>query len=173
MVSCDSNDYGCQGGYMNMAWEYLEQNGVVSDSCFPYTAGSGTEAPCATKCADGSAWTKHKCVAGSVVNPKTVAAIQSEIFTNGPVEGAFTVYNDFFNYKSGVYVANTSTGVAGGHAIKVLGWGVENGLNYWLCANSWGTAWGMSGFFKIKQGTCAINDQIFACTPNVSAFEFM
>jgi len=86
------------------------------------------------------------------------------------MEGAFTVYEDFFNYKSGVYY-HVSGGVAGGHAIKVLGWGVENGLNYWLCANSWGTSWGLTGFFKIKQGDCGINQQVYGCTPSVAAEE--
>jgi cathepsin B len=69
MVSCDSSDYGCGGGYLENAWEYLENSGIVTESCFPYTAGSGIEAPCATKCVDGSAWTKYKCQSGSTVNP--------------------------------------------------------------------------------------------------------
>lgn len=31
--------------------------------------------------------------------------IQKEIMTNGPVEGAFSVYEDFVQYKSGIYFA--------------------------------------------------------------------
>ena len=45
----------------------------------------------------------------------------------------------------------------GGHAIKVLGWGRENDLNYWLCANSWGTGFGMEGYLKIAMGNSGIN----------------
>jgi cathepsin B len=82
------------------------------------------------------------------------------------MEGAFTVYEDFFNYKSGGY-QHVSGGVAGGHAIKILGWGTESGVDYFLCANSWGSGWGMAGFFKIKQGDCDINDQVYACTPDL------
>jgi cathepsin B len=52
------------------------------------------------------------------------------------------VYKDFFSYKSGVY-HHVSGDHVGGHAIKVIGYGQENGLDYWLCANSWGTGWGM------------------------------
>jgi len=50
----------------------------------------------------------------------------------------------------------------GGHAIKVLGWGVENNINYWLCANSWNNSWGDQGFFKIKQGDCGIDNGMVA-----------
>ncbi|MDN4175924.1 C1 family peptidase, partial [Nocardioides sp. SOB77] len=64
-----------------------------------------------------------------------------EIYKNGPVEAAFTVYEDFLSYKSGVYQA-TSSQALGGHAIKILGWGVENNTPYWLVANSWNTDWG-------------------------------
>jgi cathepsin B len=56
--------------------------------------------------------------------------------TNGPVEGAFTVYADFPSYKNGVY-QYTSGDELGGHAIKILGWGTENGTPFWLVANSW------------------------------------
>lgn len=171
-VSCDYNNYGCDGGYLNLVWQYFTNTGVVTDACLPYTSGSGIAPNCPTskKCSDGSAWTKYKCTSGSVVNPGTVSGIQTELYNNGPMEGAFTVYEDFFSYQSGVYY-HVSGGVAGGHAIKVLGWGVENGLNYWLCANSWGGSWGMSGFFKIKQGDCGINQQMYACKPLVSAGE--
>ena len=59
----------------------------------------------------------------------------------------------FFRFlPSGVYQHVTGSAV-GGHAIKVLGWGEENGTPYWLCANSWNTDWGENGkwlefFFK-------------------------
>ena len=61
--------------------------------------------------------------------------------TSGPVETRFNVYSDFMSYKSGVYT-HTSGYLEGGHAVKLLGWGVEGGKHYWLCANSWNTSWG-------------------------------
>lgn len=168
LVSCDKTDYGCGGGYMENAWVYLQNYGIVTDSCFPYTAGPGTEAKCASSCVDGSAWKKYKC--GQIYNPHTPDYIKSLIYSSGPVEGAFSVYEDFFSYSSGVY-HHVSGGLAGGHAIKILGWGHDSasGLDYWLCANSWGSGWGEQGFFKIKQGDCGINDQVFGCTPDVSS----
>ena len=73
--------------------------------------------------------------------------IQTEIMTNGPVESAFRVYGDFPTYRSGQYerdvigahIIYIFTGVyqhktgryLGGHAIRILGWGVENDTPYW------------------------------------------
>ena len=70
------------------------------------------------------------------------------------------------NYQSGVYEHVTGR-LEGGHAVKILGWGNEDGKDYWLCANSWNTDWGMEGFFKIKQGDSGIDDQTFGCTPDL------
>ena len=78
-------------------------------------------------------------------------AMQNDIMTYGPITAAFYVYNDFFSYSSGVY-RHVSGAFAGGHAIKIIGWGVEGGVPYWLCANSWGTGWGIGGLFKIRRG---------------------
>lgn len=64
-------------------------------------------------------------------------------------------------YKSGVYVHKTGSAL-GGHAIKILGWGKESGLDYWLCANSWNNQWGDDGYFKIAMGNCGINNGIVA-----------
>lgn len=52
----------------------------------------------------------------------------------------------------------------GSHAVKIIGWGVERGVHYWLCANSWGTSWGDHGFFKILRGVneCGIEGDITA-----------
>lgn len=77
---------------------------------------------------------------------------------NGSVTAAFTVYDDFLTYTSGVYKHTTGESL-GGHAIKVVGWGVSDaGENYWLCNNSWNTEWGMLGTFEILMGDCGIND---------------
>lgn len=71
--------------------------------------------------------------------------------TRGPVQAMFTVYSDFLSYKSGVYRHVTGQEL-GGHSVKIVGWGVENKVGYWLVANSWNEDWGDNGFFKIQRG---------------------
>jgi cathepsin B len=66
-------------------------------------------------------------------------AIRQAIFQHGPVEAAFVVYESFEQYVSGIYQYDPQTGgkVLGGHAVRIVGWGVENGTKYWKIANSW------------------------------------
>lgn len=55
------------------------------------------------------------------------------------------------------------------HAIKLLGWGVENGTEYWLVANSWNSDWGDDGSFKILRGKnhLGIEYEVVAGLPSV------
>jgi len=166
MVSCDNWDLGCNGGILSFAWSYLTNTGVVTEDCQAYVSGDGTVPKCPKTCDDGSAKKKYKCASGSVVNASNPAAIQSEIFANGPMETGFDVYEDFFSYKSGIY-HYTSGDKAGGHAVKIVGWGEENGVKYWICANSWGNSWGMEGFFNIEFGQVGIDSAVYACRPQL------
>lgn len=184
---------GCGGGYPAGAWNHFKTAGIVTggnynshQGCMPYSlancdhhvsgkyqpcAGEGPTPACKRTCEAGYSKTyqndKHFGATAYAV-PSDPAKIQTEIMTNGPVEGAFTVFNDFLAYKSGVYKHTTGQAL-GGHAIKIFGWGVEDGTPYWWVANSWNTDWGDNGFFKILRGSdeCGIESSIYAGMPKV------
>jgi len=175
---CSSCGFGCNGGYPSAAWDYWKRNGVPTgglygdkNTCRPYQfppcdhhvegkygpcAGKEYDTPnCEKKCQDGYStsfkddlWFASS--AYSVANNEK--AIMTEIYQHGSVEVAFQVYEDFINYKSGVY-KHTKGSYLGGHAVKMIGWGVENGTKYWIIVNSWNEGWGDNGTFKILRGS--------------------
>jgi cathepsin B len=154
MVSCDKGDLGCHGGQLPKAWDYLTNTGIVTDSCFPYAAGDGTAPVCPSRCQDSEPFYRFK--ARNAYAIKGVTNMQKDIMANGPIQVAFKVYKSFMSYKSGVYKKHIWEILPeGGHAVKIVGWGVEAGQDYWLVANSWGTTWGLEGYFKMARGSDA------------------
>ena len=143
----------------------------------PPCEGDGPTPHCEKTCESGYnvAFDKDRHYGDKSYSVRGVENVQTEIMTNGPVEGAFSVYEDFLAYKTGKLGISTlhfletvrnscrksphpmrvisSTGVykhtsgkfLGGHAIKILGWGTEDNMPYWLVANSWNTDWGDKG----------------------------
>jgi len=109
---------------------------------------------------------KHS-FSGNIVTARGESGIQRAIMAGGPMETAFSVYSDFENYAGGIY-HHVSGGYAGGHAVKVVGWGVENGNKYWKIANSWNPYWGEKGYFRIRRGNNegGIEDRAVASAPD-------
>eukprot|EP00954_Amorphochlora_amoebiformis_P024353 1365813-Amorphochlora_amoeboformis.AAC.3 len=186
--------FGCNGGQPGMAWKWFANTGVVTggdygetdgSTCLPYTLPpcahhvTSKEYPacpsseystpsCKSSCSESKfsgKYSNDKKTAGTAYSLSGVPKIQSDILKYGPVTGAFTVYSDFPSYKSGVY-SHTEGSELGGHAIKIIGWGTENGEDYWIVVNSWNESWGDKGTFKIKRGVdeCGIESQISAGT---------
>jgi len=159
---------GCNGGWIQNAFAYLENTGIVEDSCFPYGAGTGNAPQCAAACKDSTqAFKKYKCKKGSTVVATTPEQIQSALVAGGPMETRFDVYADFMSYKGGIY-KHTTGDRRGGHAIKLVGYGVEGADKYWILANSWGPAWGENGYFRMAYGECGIDTTVLGCEPEVS-----
>jgi cathepsin B len=190
---CDECGMGCDGGYPSAAWQYWASTGLVDGSnykitptgCYPYSIPNcdhhlnqtGKYGPCppiqdtpdcTSQCVDGGSWTQRKNKAARVYSPgSNPAQIQADILANGPVETDLDVYQDFLSYRSGVY-KHTWGGVLGGHAVKMLGWGVDGATPYWIIANSWNEDWGDAGYFKILRGSdeCGIESDINAGIPS-------
>eukprot|EP00770_Monocercomonoides_exilis_P002218 MONOS_2202.1-p1 / transcript=MONOS_2202.1 / gene=MONOS_2202 / organism=Monocercomonoides_exilis_PA203 / gene_product=cathepsin B / transcript_product=cathepsin B / location=Mono_scaffold00043:180746-181549(-) / protein_length=267 / sequence_SO=supercontig / SO=protein_coding / is_pseudo=false len=179
LTSCCPGSNGCNGGWQSKAFNFIKGNGITTEECIPYQMGTCKHPGC-------SMWKTPKCNRTCYPNTKIPvdkekyyvrtygniarkeAAIQTEIMTNGPVTGSFTVYQDFATYKSGVY-HHVSGGYDGLHAIKIVGWGVQDGVKYWKVVNSWNTDWGMDGVFLIKRGNneCGIEGDIVVALPKI------
>ena len=154
LLSCDTANKGCRGGYVNNALEYIVMRGLSTEECLPY---KGTfDAKCSEMCAEPMK-----------VRPESFCVlfgdndIKREIMKNGPVVSSMEVYTDFLSYKTGVYSKGEDIPkFSGYHTIKIVGWGVEDGSEdepnkgnkYWIIENSWGQDWGLNGYAKVSEG---------------------
>jgi hypothetical protein len=92
--------------------------------------------------------------------------VANSCYYNGPIPVWMMVYSDFWGYSGGIYV-RTSNIEDGGHFVNIVGWGSSGGVDYWICKNSWGTGWGVNGYFYIRRGTneSRIEEQAYWLTP--------
>jgi hypothetical protein len=135
-------------GWPTGAFDWMKTNGVADPGCWPYETQNLPYNPTADR--DGRTVKLSDYVTLSNVDDQ-----KAWIDNVGPLSACFTVYNDFFGYGSGVYTANTSSGVAGTHCIVIVGY--DDTQQAWLMRNSWGTGWGMAGYCWFGYGQCNID----------------
>jgi C1A family cysteine protease len=143
-----------KGGSCTNGWTFkpalkaAQTNGIPDEDCWPYAVSADGTHLTGSACKD---WRQRVISKGAkIAGWKQIAGgdagAKSWLSTNGPVITGMDVYDDFFSYKSGVY-KHVTGGLAGGHCVCIIGYN-DAGM-YWIVKNSWGTAWGESGFFKI------------------------
>ncbi|KAL1346017.1 hypothetical protein HN51_019671 [Arachis hypogaea] len=145
VVSCDihGRDMGCSGGYMEGAFQYIWKNGGInSDANYPYNA---TDSVCnATEEASVVAQIK-----GYEMVPANNETELMKALANQPIAVAIEA-DSMFSYESGVY--DGPCGIELDHGVLAVGYGTENGTDYWIIKNSWGTEWGENGYIRMKRG---------------------
>ncbi|XP_075463665.1 cathepsin S-like isoform X2 [Ascaphus truei] len=147
LVDCSSNysTYGCNGGFMTNAFQYIIDNkGIDSDSSYPYQGKADT-------CHYNSSGKAATCSKYRWIVPRTEQALQAALANVGPVSVAIDAsYPTFSFYKSGIYnYASCSEKV--NHAVLAVGYGSLNGQDYWILKNSWGVTYGEKGYIRIAR----------------------
>jgi hypothetical protein len=109
-------------------------------------------------------------IAGTEKDGGSEIDIRANIYEWGPVSTGMVVYPDFYTFdaKNGIYEWDGKGDPVGGHAIEIVGWGVEKDKKYWIIKNSWGPNWGRNGYFYISRGNnmCQIEDNIITGIPD-------
>ena len=169
LVDCAGayDNHGCAGGLPSHAFEYVRYNGGIdTEDAYAYV---GKDEKCSFNPAD---------VGATVADVFNITAYDEQGIADalakvGPVAIAYQVSGDFRLYSHGIYDSrNATTGevmcksgpMDVNHAVMAVGYGeadVPGGsTGYFIVKNSWGSLWGMEGYFWIKRGEnlCGLAD---------------
>jgi len=151
LVDCVSTMHGCNGGNVTFAGRHLNKHDANLESAYPYKAKQGT---CVEKDNTGI---RNKSVVNVAQKDATAmkAALQQSVLSVA-IQADQRVFQ---SYKSGIF-DSVSCGTQLDHATNVVGWGVEQGVEYWIMRNSWSSSWGEGGYMRILiaegEGICGI-----------------
>ncbi|CAH2014509.1 unnamed protein product [Acanthoscelides obtectus] len=148
LVDC-TNKYGnigCNGGRMDSAFEYVMDHGIQSEESYPYTAQDG-------ECKRNGYVVKIK----KYVDLKDEKEVTEAVSSKGPVTAAIHASTMSF-YSHGI--VDKRSGCSSlpedlDHAVLIVGYGSEDGVDYWIVKNSWGVKWGEHGYVRIKRNVNA------------------
>lgn len=157
LVDCDvqSGNEGCNGGLMEPAFEFIKKHGgLTTESDYPYV---GTEKTC-----NKAKMENHVVSIDGYkrVPPNDESSLQAAVArqpVSVAVDGASIVFQ---LYGGGILSGFCFMDL--NHAVTAVGYGQNNGHEYWLIKNSWGEDWGESGYARMergssdKRGTCGI-----------------
>ena len=166
-VSCAHNgNMGCMGGIMDKAFEWAETNAIETESDYPYKGWLGQIAGCKTNESLG----KVTVQSFVDVTPKSSEALKAQI-AKGPVSVAIQANQRVFQrYKGGIIRATDGCGTNLDHGVLAVGYGVDNGVEYYKVKNSWGTTYGEDGYVRLEivegDGVCGIQMQPAQPTTN-------
>lgn len=133
--------HGCNGGQMEGAFKYVVEHGQCSFDSYPYTAKDGSCNNCSS--------VAHISYC-SAVKPNDQISLKGAV-AQQPVAIAIEADTRYFqSYSSGV-LTSSNCGTNLDHGVLIIGYGSENGIDYWLVKNSWGTTWGEDGYVKIAR----------------------
>lgn len=155
LVDCTSSygDYGCSGGLMDYAFQYVCDNGIMAESDYPYLG-----IDCACQFDSAKAVVKVKSFVD--VTSGSEEDLQEAVGTVGPVSIAVDALG-FQHYVEGIFdnEACLNSRYSLNHGILAVGYGSEDGQDYWLVKNSWGSDWGEEGFIRMsrnKDNQCGV-----------------
>ncbi|XP_072384137.1 procathepsin L-like [Diabrotica undecimpunctata] len=153
---------GCSGGWMYKALEYIRKaGGIMSEKDYPY---EGIDDQCRFNISNVAA----KISGFTYIKKGDEDDLKNAVVVKGPVSVAIMVTPNFSLYKSGIFDDNTCITDYVNHGVLVVGYGTQNGKDYWIVKNSWGDQWGNNGYIwmtRNKNNQCNIAS--FGTYPNI------
>merc|ERR1712151_762948 len=90
------------------------------------------------------------------VSPEDMEALMEAVSQQPISVGIEADQQAFQLYQGGVLIADCGSDLD--HAVLLVGYGTDQGVDYWKIKNSWGADWGEQGFIRLERGGSAAGE---------------
>jgi cathepsin X len=165
ILNCGTSTAGsCNGGSATGAFQFARDKGIPADTCLQYEARDLACTPentcrdCKGPYKNGTCWAVKegqfkRIFVDQYATVLGVTNIMAEIYSRGPVAAGIDA-TALHNYTGGILMATTPAHI--NHIVSLVGYGTDNGVDYWIGRNSWGVYWGEQGWFRLVRGKNAL-----------------
>jgi len=167
VLKCNYYNQGCEGGYSYLLGKFYKEFEVIPGDCY-------ARAYCGNVCKD-LGYKKGKLnikvseyyYVGDYYGYSNENNLYEELKENGPITISLSPNYLFQTYRSGIFDGDNETfrklklkepeWQRVDHSVVLVGYGVENDIEYWLLQNSWGISFGEYGYMKVRKGKNLMN----------------
>ncbi len=169
MLRCSYYNQGCNGGYSHLVSKFYKEYEILPSVCFDLQ-----DRQCHQKC-KGQHQNLNKLkfkvkdyyYVGGHFGAADENNLYEELKKNGPFVVSIAPDYGFTSYSSGIYDSTTQNWKTMkiekpewqkvDHSVLLVGYGIQDGIEYWKILNSWGAQWGERGLMRIIKGKNLIN----------------
>ena len=163
LIKCDKRNSSCESGNPLNSLLYSQENGLKLASCAD--KDPSLEHNCLDFVNNSKSCKSVYLIENSIQKFEFPGPIMQEIMFNGPVVAFIDLYENFSDYKDGIYQPQGI--LKGKHSILLIGWfrDYPGETEYWIAKNSFGEGFGVNGYIKIPFGIINVDKEVYSVVP--------
>lgn len=159
MVDCYSTGHPCGSIRAENPYGYIQKFGLTTEEAYPHT---GLKEACKFEPSMPTVQVEKLNYLDQAGTHPIASNSLEDSLKQEPIGLMLDAQSIYFQAYTGGILDRADCGTDVNHPVIAVGWGVENGKQYFIIKNTWGSDWGEDGYIRIAAthggfGICGVN----------------